>query len=328
MTTHAGEESEGEHDLEPFTFEVTPAESGTRIDRVIAGREFGPSRSAIQRFVEEGRVTQDGAPCDRRSKAKSFATVVVRPSPPPAYDAGPEDIPLDVLYEDAHVIVIDKPAGLVVHPAAGHESGTLVNALLHHTHVLGGESGRPGIVHRLDKDTSGVMIAAKSPLAHERLVATFQAHDLDREYVAIAVGQPPETARFDTFHARDPRDRKRFSSRVSWGRRAITHMRVLERTGEVARIACTLETGRTHQIRVHLSDAGFPLLGDPVYGRSISDVFVRGVSQTLARQALHARVLGLPHPITGEALRFEREPPKDFALAWEALRAHHIREAT
>ena len=306
-------------DLAPFTFEVTDAESGDRLDRVIADREFGPSRSAIQRFVSEGRVTQDGVVCDRRTKAKRYATVVVRPSPPPAYDALPEAIPLDILFEDPYVIVVDKPAGLVVHPAVGHESGTLVNALLHHTQVEGGESGRPGIVHRLDKDTSGVMIVAKTATAHERLVATFQAHDLDREYVAIAIGHVPDVITYDTFHARDPRDRKRFSSRVSWGRRAVTHVRTVARAEGVSRLACTLETGRTHQIRVHLADAGHALVGDPVYGRSIGDLALRSVSQTLARQALHARVLGLAHPITGEALRFERDPPADFVAAWAEL---------
>lgn len=312
-------ENDGEDDLAPFTFEVADEEAGERLDKVIAARDLGPSRSAIQRFVEEGRVTQDGVVADRRTKAKRFATVVVRPSPPPGYDALPEAIPIDVLYEDAHVLVLDKPAGLVVHPAAGHASGTLVNALLHHTQVLGGDACRPGIVHRLDKDTSGVMVVAKSVRAHERLVETWKAHDIDREYVAIAVGDVPELGTIETFHGRDPRDRKKFTSRVAWGRRAVTRVSVLARAPGATRIACRLETGRTHQIRVHLADAGHALLGDPLYGRSIGDPHVRDVSQRLARQALHARLLGFAHPITGEPLRFERDPPADFVAAWDAL---------
>lgn len=309
-------------DDEPLVVVVTDAEHGERLDKLLAERDLGPSRSAMQRFIAEGRVTMDGRVVDRRTKARARATVLVRPSPPPAYDARPEDIPLVLLHEDEHLLVLEKPAGMVVHPAPGHSSGTLVNALLHHAAIVGGaDAARPGIVHRLDKDTSGVMVVAKTPEAHERLVELFAAHRLERRYLAIAVGTPPEAITFDTFHHRHPTDRKRFTSRVAYGRRAITHLRTLERAGLAALVECRLETGRTHQIRVHASDHGYPLLGDPVYGGSIGDKELRTVGQELGRQALHAAVLGFVHPITGAELRFETKPPADFSRAWDAVRS-------
>lgn len=308
-------------DDEPLVITLRDAEHGERLDKLLAERDLGPSRSAMQRFIAEGRVTMDGAVVDRRTKAKANAVVVVRPSPPPAYDASPEDIPLTILFEDAHLLVLDKPAGMVVHPAPGHSSGTLVNALLHHAAAIAGgkDASRPGIVHRLDKDTSGVMVVAKTPETHEKLVTMFQAHDLERRYLAIAVGNPPDAITLDTFHHRHPTDRKRFTSRLAYGRRAVTHVRTLERAPGVALIECRLETGRTHQIRVHASENGFPLLGDPVYGGSVSDARIRRIGAELARQALHAAVLGFAHPITGERLRFETPPPADFARAWAEL---------
>lgn len=307
-------------DDEPLVVTVLAAEHGERLDKLLAERDLGPSRSAMQRFIAEGRVTMDGVVADRRTRAKAHATVLVRPSPPPAYDAKPEAIPLVILHEDAHLLVLEKPAGMVVHPAPGHSSGTLVNALLHHAAVEGGkDASRPGIVHRLDKDTSGVMVVAKTPETHEKLVSMFQAHDLERRYLAIAVGNPPDSVTFDTFHHRHPTDRKRFTSRVAYGRRAITHVRTLERAQGAALVECRLETGRTHQIRVHASEHGFPLLGDPVYGGSVSDARIRRIGAELGRQALHAAVLGFAHPITGERLRFETPPPADFARAWSEI---------
>lgn len=308
-------------DDEPFVVDVAPKDHGERLDKLLATTLEGVSRSSIQRWLEAGRITMDGAVIDRRSRARAGSRLLVRPAPPPAYDALPEAIPLVVLFEDDHLLVLDKPAGLVVHPAPGNETGTLVNALLHHTATLGGAvPTRPGIVHRLDKDTSGVMVVAKSNLAHERLSQRFAAHDLERRYLAIALGAATDTT-YDTFYDRKPTDRKRFSSKVARGRRAVTHVRVLERGTSVTLVECKLETGRTHQIRVHLSDHGHPLLGDPVYGGSIGAPDLRAVSRTLARQALHAAVLGFDHPMTGEPLRFETKPPADFEEAWRAARA-------
>lgn len=309
-------------DYEPQVVVVSGAEEGERIDKLLATRIADVSRSVIQRWLEAGRVTLDGVVCDRRTRARAFATIVVRPMPPPAYDVGPENIPLTILHEDEFLIVLDKAVGMVVHPAPGHATGTLVHALLHHTCVAGGDDNiRPGIVHRLDKDTGGVMVVAKTPLAHERLVACFAAHDLDRRYLAIVLGEPPDEATYDTFHHRHPVDRKRFTSRVAYGRRAITRLETKTRTRGAALVECRLETGRTHQIRVHLSDHGLPLLGDSLYGGSVSDAFLRRAGETLGRQALHAAVLGFRHPITGEAMRFETAPHEDFADAWRAILA-------
>lgn len=315
-------EAEPDADDEPFVVAVAPSEQGERLDKLLASRIDDVSRSTIQRWLEAGLVTMDGVVCDRRARARVHAELVVRPAPPPAYDARPEAIALTILFEDEHLIVLEKPAGLVVHPAPGHPSGTLVNALLHHTVVGGGDdASRPGIVHRLDKDTSGVMVVAKTPLAHERLVAKFAAHDLDRKYRAIALGAAPDAITFDTFHHRHPVDRKRFTSRVAHGRRAVTHLRTVERVSHASLVECTLATGRTHQIRVHLSENGLPLLGDTLYGGSVSNAALRRVGEALGRQALHAARLAFAHPITNEALAFETRTPPDFEAAWAAVAA-------
>ena len=299
---------------------IEPAEVGERLDRVLAARTPGISRAVLQRWMDEGRVTIDDKPVAAKDRARHGAVVRIQPGPAPVSDALPEPIPLDVLYEDAALIVLHKPAGLVVHPAAGHHSGTLVNALLHYTEVeRGDDPRRPGVVHRLDKDTSGVMVVARTDAARDGLTAQFAAHDIEREYQALCLGIPPPTLTFETLIGRHPTDRKRFSSKLKVGKRAVTHLRRERELYGAALVRCRLETGRTHQIRVHMADHGFPLLGDPVYGRTPKDARLRAASEQLARQALHARVLGFVHPITGQKLRFEVEPPADFAAALAAL---------
>ena len=305
----------------PTVVTLSEADDGERIDRVLARHCPEFSRSALQRWIEQGRVEQAGEVVSRKTKAQGGAEVTIEPAPPAKMSAEPEDIPLDILFEDDHLLVLDKQAGLVVHPAPGHPDGTLVNALLHHAAVAGGADPlRPGIVHRLDKDTSGVMVVAKTPTAHERLVDMFQAHRLERTYLAIVRGRPPERITYDTFHARHPSNRKKFTSSGDRGKRAVTHLESLEVLHASTLVSCRLETGRTHQIRVHLADAGHPVVGDPLYGKSVSDPILREVSQRLGRQALHATLLAFEHPITGEALRFETEPPEDFDAALQALR--------
>ena len=305
---------------ETIEIAVAEHEAGERLDRVLASRSLGFSRAALQRWMDEGRVTIDGRPVAAKERAKPGSIVRIAPGPPPVSDALPEAIPLTVLYEDAQLIVLHKPAGLVVHPAAGHASGTLVNALLHYTEVeRGDDPRRPGVVHRLDKDTSGVMVVARTDLAREALTAQFASHTIEREYEAICVGVPPEVVTYDTLIGRHPTDRKRFSSKVRSGKRAVTHVRRVRELHGSALVRCRLETGRTHQIRVHMADHGFPLLGDPSYGRPTKDTLLRAVGATLARQALHARLLGFVHPLSGEQLRFEVEPPPDFAEAIESL---------
>jgi 23S rRNA pseudouridine1911/1915/1917 synthase len=214
----------------------------------------------------------------------------------------------------------------VVHPAPGHPSGTLVNALLHHAGDLSGVGGelRPGIVHRLDRDTSGVMVASKSDAAHNALVSMFAAHTLERRYLAVVAPPPvPAAATIDTLYGRHKTDRKRFSSKVRDGKRAVTHYRTVERFDGAALVECRLETGRTHQIRVHLTDAGSPLLGDRMYGRGRKRApDLAALSETIGRQALHAAVLAFDHPITGEPLRFETPPPADMQALLAALRAN------
>lgn len=272
--------------------------------------------------MADGAVSCDGRPVsDGSARARPG---LYRLAIPPAAPAAPrpEALPLTVLHEDADLIVIDKPAGMAAHPAPGSETGTLVNALLAHCGAsLSGVGGvaRPGVVHRLDKDTSGVMVAAKNDRAHAGLSALFAAHDIERRYIALTRGAPaPETGRIETRIGRSNSDRKKMAVLKTGGREAITDYRVERAFGPAsrplaARVICTLHTGRTHQIRVHMSAKGAPLLGDPVYGSGAPAAPVRAaVAQAnLTRQALHAAVLGFVHPLTGERLRFETAPPAD-----------------
>ncbi len=305
----------------PTVISLAEEDAGKRLDLVLALRCPQFSRSALQRWIEQGRVEQAGEIASRKTKALGGAEVSIQPAPPEAMNAEPQDIPLEVLFEDADLLILDKQAGLVVHPAPGHPDGTLVNALLHHAQVQGGTDPlRPGIVHRLDKDTSGVMVVAKTARAHERLVEMFQQHALERAYLAIAIGRPPGAITYDTFHGRNPGHRKKFTSRLGRGRRAVTHLETIENLHGSALVRCHLETGRTHQIRVHLAEHGHPVLGDPLYGKSIGDPDLRRAATDLGRQALHATVLAFAHPITGEPMRFTTPPPEPFQRALEALR--------
>jgi 23S rRNA pseudouridine1911/1915/1917 synthase len=304
----------------PFEFVVVAEEAGERLDRIVSARPFGLSRSTVQTLIEAGRIEVDGRALRASARPAPGARVFVRPLPPPPSSAEPQDIPIELLFEDAYLAIVMKPAGLVVHPAPGHADGTLVNALRFHLNVRIGDPERPGIVHRLDRDTSGVMVVAKTEAAREGLIAQFKRHAIDREYVAIAQGVPPPKLRIETLHGRDPRDRKKFTSKVREGKRAVTEVALIERLHGASLVRCTLETGRTHQIRMHLSEHGFPLLGDPVYGRASADPRVSAASAALGRQALHARVLGFEHPVLGGRLHFEAQPPADFARALASLR--------
>jgi 23S rRNA pseudouridine1911/1915/1917 synthase len=302
---------------------TAPIESaGERLDRYLTA-QIALSRSQVQRAIEEGRVTINQKICDKSGLVLRGGEAIVVTLPPPVpIEAAPEDIELTILFEDADLIVIDKPSGMVVHPAAGHWSQTLVNALLFHCEDLSGIGGalRPGIVHRLDKGTSGVMVAAKSDRGHTGLSELFAAHNLERRYLAIVRGCPPDAVCYDTLHGRDPGDRKKFSSRVKQGKKAITYVKTVERLKHAALVEARLETGRTHQVRVHLSDHGFPLLGDDTYGRTPKEPLLKQVAQELARPALHAAHLSFVHPVTKEKMSFETKPPKDFADALGTLR--------
>jgi 23S rRNA pseudouridine1911/1915/1917 synthase len=308
---------------------LTPDDAQGRIDKALAARLPDISRARLQALIGEGRLSRDGRPVsDLSGRALSGDYRLEVPAPVPA-EPRPEAIPLTVLYEDPHLIVVDKPAGMAAHPAPGTESGTLVNALLHHcgTSLSGiGGVARPGIVHRLDKDTSGVMVAAKTDAAHQGLSSLFEAHDIERVYVALTRGAPqPPLGVIDAAIARSTHDRKKMAIVRSGGRRAVTHYRTEQAFGPqakplAARLACRLETGRTHQIRVHLASKGTPCLGDTVYGAGAPAEKARAaIAQAgLTRQALHAAVLGFRHPVTGQALRFESPLPADMA-ALEAL---------
>ena len=297
--------------------------NGWRLDRALAAACPSLSRERVKALIGEGMVSgPDGIVRDPARKAT--ADVVFRitvPEPTPA-DAAPQAIDLAIVHEDEHLIVIDKPAGLVVHPAAGNADGTLVNALLHHcAGQLSGIGGvaRPGIVHRIDKDTSGLMVAAKSDIAHEGLARQFKAHSIDRRYRAIVAGRlNPPSGTVDAPLARSTRDRKKIAI-VPGGRGAVTHYRLLTPLREAALVECRLETGRTHQVRVHMASIGHPLLGDPVYGRSRTAH--RAVLETLdfRRQALHAAHLGFTHPVTSHALAFESDMPADMQELFSKL---------
>lgn len=293
----------------------------------------GPSRTELKRWIEHGSVKVDGIIKKASDKLREGARIAVEPEPAPRTDAlADAGVEFDVVHIDDAVIVLDKPAGLVVHPAKGHATGTLVNGLLARgmfdtlgedgdDDVGSPDRSRPGIVHRLDKGTSGLMVVARHRRAREGLKEQFAAHSIEREYVALCVGMVPAVT-FDTLHGRHPTDRIRFSSKVKAGKRAVTHVRPLERYGPHATyVACRLETGRTHQIRVHLADNRTPILGDDLYGKLPKHPVLREAAIALHRPALHARVLGFVHPITGEKVRFEIDPPADFELALTMLRA-------
>ena len=344
---------------------VVPREAaGARLDRFLASTlsamDDGPSRSELQRWIEHGGVRVDGVVKKAAEKLREGSRISVEPEAPPPTEALAEDgIEFDVIYIDDAVIVLNKPSGLVVHPARGNRTGTLVNGLLARgvfdppdgdediderptlsvrapsRPPLGDDpktppSGppdldrsRPGIVHRLDKGTSGLMVVARHPRAREHLKAQFAAHSIEREYVAICLGDVRKQT-FATMHGRHPKDRLKFSSKVKVGKRAVTHVAPLESlaSGAITYVSCRLETGRTHQIRVHLADARTPILGDALYGgKTPKHPIFREAAEALGRPALHARVLGFVHPLTGKKVRFEVDPPADFEVILAALRA-------
>ena len=293
-----------------MTIHLTAQQHGQRADLFLAKVLPDLTRSAAQKLLEEGRVYREDKPLKKNQRLDIGDQItVVIPDPAPL-EAVPQDIPLDVVFEDEDVIVVNKPVGLVVHPAPGHPDGTLVNALLHHCGgSLSGINGviRPGIVHRIDRDTSGLLIAAKNDTAHLALADQLKDHSLYREYEAVAVGGFKEDAgTVDLPIARHQTDRKRMAVNHMTGKRAVTHWTVLERFSGYTHLQCRLETGRTHQIRVHLAHLGHPVLGDPVYGG------VRKGFPELAGQCLHARRLSFLHPRTGERITVESPLPDYF----------------
>ncbi len=303
---------------------ITPAADGWRLDRALAEAVPTLSRERLKVLIAGGKVTRDGLlvrePARKAAAGEIFAVAV--PDPVPAHNEA-QDIPLVIAFEDEHLIVVDKPAGLVVHPAAGNLDGTLVNALLHHCQgSLSGIGGvaRPGIVHRIDKDTSGLMVAAKTDRAHEGLAKQFADHSIERRYLAIVGGVPtPPAGKVDAPLARSPQNRKKIAI-VATGKRAVTHYRTVERLRrDAALVECRLETGRTHQVRVHMASLGHALLGDPVYGRTKHAH--RAILETLGfrRQALHAARLGFIHPITRTALSFDSAMPADMQELFSQL---------
>jgi len=308
------------------SFVVEDGDQRPRLDAFVAARDPELSRAQVQRLIADGDVPVNGAaPAKAGVRLRRGDTVEVTVRPPVPVALEPEAMELVVLYEDPHLIVIDKPAGLVVHPAPGHATGTLVHGLLAHVDDLAGIGGelRPGIVHRLDRDTTGVMVVAKDEPTQQALSAAFKRKlDVVREYRAVCAPAPrQERGTLRTLYDRHPVDRKRFSSKVTRGKPAISHWHVIERLGlGAALLGFRLETGRTHQIRVHAADAGWPLIGDRVYGRRYQGRLAE-LAAALGRQALHAARLELVHPATGEWLRFTTEPPADFAALVAALRA-------
>ncbi len=302
---------------DPTTFTATAADRGERLDVVVATHVPALSRSRAHALVDEGQVTINGVTCKPGHRLQGTETVTVQE--PELLSSVPEaeDLPLTVMFEDRDVIVLNKAAGMVVHPGAGHHSGTVVNALLHHVDDLQGVGGalRPGLVHRLDKDTSGVMVVAKNDEALRVLQAAFKAREVEKVYLALVVGHPPfDEGTYETLYARHPKQRLKFSSLVRIGKPAITHFEVTKRYAKASLVEVRLETGRTHQIRVHFTEAGLPLLGDSLYGPKAAQR-----AEIIGRQALHAWKLSFPHPRTGVLKTFVAKPPKDFVAAQKAL---------
>ena len=292
-----------------FRHPVSSELVGLRLDAAVARLEPGLSRARARRLIDSGAIRVGARRVRASHRLREGERIEGAVPPPEPAGVEPEEIAIRVVYEDADLIVVDKPAGLVVHPAAGHRGGTLVNALLFHCGDLSGIGGvtRPGIVHRLDKGTSGLIVAAKGDAAHASLAGQFKRHSIEREYVALVRGSPGAgQGTVDAPIGRHPSDRKRFSTRSRSGRRAVSHWRVETRFREHTLLRVRLETGRTHQIRVHLASVGLPVAGDPVYGGG-----GRRALPGLNRPALHAAVLGFAHPRDGRGVRFEAPLAED-----------------
>ena len=303
--------------MDYFTFAAEKEDVGTRIDVFLAENMEDLSRSGVQKLIDEGLITLNGGKTKANYKLREKDIIDVTVPEAKEVEILPENIPLDILYEDADVIVVNKPQGMVVHPAPGHFSGTLVNALMFHCgDELSGINGekRPGIVHRIDKDTSGVLMIAKNDMAHQSLAAQLAEHSITRKYNAVVYnGFNEDEGTVDQPIGRNPQDRKKMAVTQKHSRHAVTHYRVIERMEKFTLIEAQLETGRTHQIRVHMTHIGHPLLGDPVYGPKKQPISLEG-------QALHARVLGFIHPRTGEYMEFEAPLPPHFVALLERLR--------
>ncbi|WP_289142396.1 RluA family pseudouridine synthase [uncultured Brevibacillus sp.] len=301
--------------FERYDWNVEPSDVSERIDKYITLQNEDWSRSQVQAWVKEGRVTVNGEPIKNNYKLQAEDEVTLRVPPPKEMTIEPESMPLEIVYEDSDVVVVNKPRGLVVHPAPGHYRGTLVNGLLAHCKDLSGINGvlRPGIVHRIDKDTSGLLMVAKNDKAHVGLAEQLKEHSVDRKYVAIVHGViPHEMGTIDAPIGRDPKNRQQMAVVFENSKPAVTHFVVLERFKEHTMVELKLETGRTHQIRVHMKYIGYPLAGDPKYGPKDT--------LDLDGQALHAKTLGFTHPRTGERLEFEAPLPKELIDTMQFLR--------
>lgn len=295
--------------MEELCLEVTDQDKNTRIDKFLSDQMEGQSRSYLQKLIKDGQVTVGGSVVKSNYKVQPNDQVCVCVPELTEPDILPEDIPLDILYEDDDVLVINKPKGMVVHPSAGHYSQTVVNAVMFHCKEnLSGINGvmRPGIVHRIDMDTTGAIVICKNDLAHQHLAEQLKEHSITRKYRAIVCGNLKEDqGTIEGAIGRHPVDRKKMAINERNGKPAVTHYRVLERFGNYTYIECQLETGRTHQIRVHMASKGHPLLGDAVYGPAKCPYKLQG-------QCLHAMILGFIHPRTGEYLEFEAPLPEYF----------------
>jgi len=292
---------------------VGPEEAGRRLDVVVGALDEVGSRAEAQRLIDRGRVLVDGEPRAKRYHLSPGELVRVRPvasAPPMALHA--EEVPHQVLYEDEALLVVDKPAGVVTHPSKGHRSGTLVNGLLARAIAGGDDPLRPGIVHRLDRDTSGLLVVARTPRAHRRLQRLLRDREMERRYVALAHGRLPPALTIERPVGRDPRNRTRMSVTASEGRDAVTHLRRIAEHGRFSYVEARLETGRTHQIRVHLESEGTPVVGDQVYGKRQPDL-------GLSRQFLHAWYLGFPHPESGEPVEVRSPLHQDLVDALDRI---------
>ncbi|MBH0155809.1 RluA family pseudouridine synthase [Fictibacillus sp. 5RED26] len=300
--------------MNKFEYTVTPEQAGNRIDKVLSDVQDDWSRSQIQNWIKDKIVLLEGKPVKSNYKCAAGDVIEIEIPEPEVLDVVPEELNLDIVYEDSDVLVVNKPRGMVVHPAPGHYSGTLVNGLMAHCKDLSGINGvlRPGIVHRIDKDTSGLLMVAKNDKAHESLVDQLKAKTTTRVYKAIVHGvMPHDQGTIDAPIGRDKSDRQKMTVTDENSRDAVTHFNVIKRFTKYTFVECQLETGRTHQIRVHMKYIGFPLAGDPKYGPS-KTLQIEG-------QALHAQTLGFDHPTTGEYMEFEREIPADMVELLDLL---------